>query len=124
VGDGVVVKKGYNRRAGKHLAIRHNRVYKSEYLHLSKFAKGMRRGKTVKRGSVIGYVGKTGLATGPHLDFRFWKNRRVINHLKEPMPAGKALVNAELSVFNAHSQNQAAQLDAMVLHDTVNLAKK
>ncbi len=124
VGDGVVVKKGYNRRAGKHLTIRHNRVYKSQYLHLSKFAKGMRRGKTVKRGSVIGYVGKTGLATGPHLDFRFWKNRRVVNHLKEPMPAGKALANAELSVFNAHSQNQAARLDAMALHDTVNLAKK
>lgn len=123
VGDGVVVKKGYDRRAGKHLTIRHSRVYKSQYLHLSKFAKGIRTGKTVKRGSVIGYVGKTGLATGPHLDFRFWKNKRVVNLLKEPMPAGKAIASTERSAFNTHSRNLADRLDAMVLQDTINLAK-
>lgn len=123
VGDGVVAKRGYNRKAGRHMTIQHNRSYRSQYLHLSRFAKGIRPGERVERGEVIGFVGRTGFATGPHLCFRFWKNRRVVNYLKEPLPAGKALVSAQLPGFKTYIQTLAARLDAIPVHDTVKLAQ-
>lgn len=123
VGDGVIVKKGYNRKAGRHMTIRHNRSYRSQYLHLSRFAKDIRPGKGVRRGEVIGYVGRTGLATGPHLCFRFWKNRQAVNHLKEPLPSGKPLSFAELPGFKTYIKHLAARLDAIPVHDLFKLAQ-
>jgi murein DD-endopeptidase MepM/ murein hydrolase activator NlpD len=86
VGDGTVIETGYTSGNGNYIKIRHNSVYTTQYLHLSKFAKGIRKGKHVSQGEVIGYVGSTGLATGPHLCFRFWKNGRQVDpHKEKPM---------------------------------------
>ncbi len=80
VADGVVSKKDYSKGAGYYLKIRHNSTYVSGYLHLMKYAKGIRPGVAVKQGQTIAYVGSTGLSTGPHLDFRFWKNGSLVNY--------------------------------------------
>lgn len=84
IGDGKIIKaaRGYNRGAGNIIKIRHNGVYSTAYLHLKSFAKGIKTGVYVKQGDLIGYVGSTGLSTGPHLDFRFYKNGKAINPLR------------------------------------------
>ncbi|MFW5760609.1 MAG: M23 family metallopeptidase [Cyclobacteriaceae bacterium] len=88
VGDGTVIKRSYSGGAGNMVKIKHNSVYTTAYLHLSKFASGISVGSRVKQGQVIGYVGSTGLSTGPHLDFRYWKNGSPINPLSvEPPPS-------------------------------------
>lgn len=79
VGDGVISKKGYTRGNGNYVKVKHNSTYSTQYLHMRSFAKGMKKGVFVKQGQVIGYVGSTGLATGPHVCFRFWKNGRQVN---------------------------------------------
>jgi murein DD-endopeptidase MepM/ murein hydrolase activator NlpD len=86
VGDGVITKKTYSGGAGNMIKIRHNSVYSTAYLHLSRYGKGIRKGGYVKQGDVIGYVGSTGLSTGPHLDFRFYKNGSPIDPLKVEAP--------------------------------------
>lgn len=86
IGDGVVIKKGYYGGAGNMIKIRHNSVYTTAYLHFSGFVKGIHVGKFVKQGELIGYVGSTGLSTGPHLDFRFYKNGYAVNPLKVEAP--------------------------------------
>ena len=87
IGDGVVVKKAYQANGGgNYVTIKHNSVYTTTYMHLSKFAKGIQPGKRVQQGDVIGYVGSTGLATGPHLDFRVYQNGSPINPLKMNSP--------------------------------------
>jgi murein DD-endopeptidase MepM/ murein hydrolase activator NlpD len=86
IGDGVVVEKGYKGAGGNTVKIKHNSVYTSAYLHLSKYGKGIAVGTRVKQGQVIGYVGSTGRSTGPHLDFRVWKNGTPINPLTMKMP--------------------------------------
>ena len=99
VGDGVVERVGYTRGNGRYVKIRHDRVYQSQYLHMSRFAKGIRRGVRVRQGQVIGYVGSSGLATGPHVCFRFWKNGRQVDHLKLIFPPPSPLKGAELEDF-------------------------
>jgi murein DD-endopeptidase MepM/ murein hydrolase activator NlpD len=99
VGDGTIIQAAYNRTRGKHISIRHSGIYKTEYLHLSGFKKGIKRGARVHRGQVIGYVGKTGLATGPHLCFRFWKNGKFFNHLRTSLPSDKSLQKKSVPVF-------------------------
>lgn len=95
IGDGVVVKKAFQANGGgNYVTIKHNSVYTTTYMHLSKFAKGIQPGKRVKQGDVIGYVGSTGLATGPHLDFRVYKNGTPINPLKMSSPP-KEPISAE-----------------------------
>lgn len=87
IGDGTIVKKGYQKRGGgNYIKIKHNSVYTSEYMHLKRFAKGMATGVRVKQGQLIGYVGMTGLATGPHLDFRIFKNGTPVDPLKVKAP--------------------------------------
>jgi murein DD-endopeptidase MepM/ murein hydrolase activator NlpD len=106
IGDGVVATVGYHEELGNHLMIEHNRIYKSQYLHLSRFAKEIRPGVRVKRGDVIGYVGSTGLATGPHLDFRFWKNGNISSHIDANGAEVEALEGEALHKF----QNQILKL--------------
>lgn len=89
IGDGQVIDKGYTKGAGYYIKIRHNSLYVTGYNHLSRYAGGMREGVRVSQGQTIGYVGSTGYATGPHLDFRFWKNGHPINPLKVEAPPVK-----------------------------------
>ncbi len=87
VGDGVVEEAGYTSNNGNYVKIRHNSTYTTQYLHLSKIASGIYRGVSVKQGQWIGNVGSTGLATGPHLCYRFWKNGKQVDALKVELPA-------------------------------------
>jgi len=85
-GDGIVLEAGYSKGAGKFIKIRHNSVYTTMYLHLSRYAKGIKKGAGVQQGQVIGYVGSTGLSTGPHLDYRFFMNGNPVDPLKVEIP--------------------------------------
>ncbi len=88
IGEGRVIERTYTRGGGNTVKIKHNSVYTTAYLHLSRFASGLVVGKRVAQGEVIGYVGSTGMSTGPHLDFRVWKNGKPVNPLTmESLPA-------------------------------------
>lgn len=89
--DGVISKTGYTRGNGNYVKVRHNGTYSTQYLHMSKIKKGIRQGVAVTQGDVIGYVGSTGLATGPHVCYRFWKNGRQVDPLKEKLPEAKTI---------------------------------
>lgn len=89
IGDGTVVERGYKGGGGNTVVIKHNTVYTTYYLHLSGFAKGIVPGARVRQGEVIGYVGSTGLSTGPHLDFRVYKNGSPTDPLKLDVPPGE-----------------------------------
>ena len=86
-GDGIVAEVGYNGGSGKFIKIRHNSVYTTMYLHLSRYAKGIKKGASVQQGQVIGYVGSSGLSTGPHLDYRFYVNGSPVDPLKVEVPS-------------------------------------
>lgn len=101
IGDGVVVKKCYSGGAGNMITIRHAHSYTTSYMHLSKFAKGVNVGSRVRQGQVIGYVGSTGLATGPHLDFRVYKNGTPINPLKMISPPTNPVKESDMPAFRA-----------------------
>lgn len=87
IGDGTVIARAYQAKGGgNYLRVKHNSVYTTVYMHLSGFAKGIAQGTRVKQGQVIGYVGSTGLSTGPHLDFRVFKNGSPVDPLKVEAP--------------------------------------
>ncbi len=87
IGDGTVIKRAYQANGGgNYLRIKHNSVYTTVYMHLSGFAKGIVQGARVNQGQVIGFVGSTGLSTGPHLDFRVFKNGTPIDPMKMEAP--------------------------------------
>jgi murein DD-endopeptidase MepM/ murein hydrolase activator NlpD len=87
IGDGKVISATIEGESGRIVRIRHNSVYTTAYLHLSGFAKGIAAGVLVRQGDVIGFVGSTGLSTGPHLDFRFYKNGYPVDPLKVDAPS-------------------------------------
>lgn len=91
IGDGVVTMRQYKGGGGNTIKIKHNSTYTTAYLHLSKFANGLQVGQHVKQGQVIGYVGSTGSSTGPHLDFRVWKNGTPIDPLKMVSPPAEPI---------------------------------
>ena len=111
VGDGVVSEAKFSRYNGNYVKIRHNSTYTTQYLHMSKIASGMTPGKAVKQGEVIGYVGSTGLATGPHVCFRFWKNGKQVNHRTEPMPPSKPVDPNMMDEFMKQMEVAKKQLD-------------
>jgi murein DD-endopeptidase MepM/ murein hydrolase activator NlpD len=86
IGNGTVVKAAYSGGAGRMVTVRHSNGYTTSYLHLAGFGPGIRPGASVSQGQVIGYVGSTGLSTGPHLDFRVYKNNVAIDPLKMESP--------------------------------------
>lgn len=104
VGDGIVIKKGREGAAGRMVKIRHNSVYTSGYMHLSKYGKGIKPGVRVYQGQVIGYVGSSGRSTGPHLDFRFWKNGSLVNYLTQKFPSSKSISEKNKIQFNKNKE--------------------
>lgn len=114
VGDGVIIKKGYQRRGGgNYLKIKHNGTYTTSYMHLRAFAKGMKVGKHVKQGELIGYVGHTGLATGPHLDFRFYIHGRPVDPLKVKSPPAKPVDKKNRPEFDSLVRSYMQVLDTI-----------
>jgi murein DD-endopeptidase MepM/ murein hydrolase activator NlpD len=87
IGDGKVISAGTENESGRIVRIRHNSVYTTAYLHLSSFGNGIFPGAIIKQGDIVGYVGSSGLSTGPHLDFRFYKNGYAVDPLKVEAPA-------------------------------------
>lgn len=86
IGSGVVLKAAYAGGAGRMVSIKHNTTYTTTYMHLAGFGPGVRNGARVSQGQVIGYVGSSGLSTGPHLDFRVYRNGQPIDPLKVESP--------------------------------------
>jgi murein DD-endopeptidase MepM/ murein hydrolase activator NlpD len=110
VGDGRVISAGWNKGFGWCVEIRHNGSYSSAYGHLSRFALGIRPGAAVKQGQIIGYVGCTGWATGPHLDFRFKRDGRPVNPMQVRFPTAEPVPRQHLAAFREHVATLEAEL--------------
>ena len=91
VGDGIILEAKYGVNNGKFVKVKHNATFTTQYLHMSKIASGMRPGTKVTQGQTIGFVGSTGLATGNHLCYRFWKNGVQIDALKVILPPSEPI---------------------------------
>ena len=113
VANGIVVAASYGKGNGRFVKIKHDKTYATQYLHMNGFAKGIRSGAHVKQGQTIGYVGSTGLATGPHVCFRFWKNGRQVNHLRLKLPNPEPMPEAEKPAYYPIRDEVMAQLDAI-----------
>lgn len=110
LGDGKVVEANYSPSGGKTIVLTHGSAYKTRYLHMNGFAPKIRAGTTVKQGQVIGYVGTTGLSTGPHLHFEFYLNNRYVDPLKIEMPANESIPKELWADFSAKSAQRLSEL--------------
>lgn len=120
IGDGVITSMKYEGAGGNTIRIRHNSVYSTAYLHLSGYAKGLKTGQRVRQGQVIGYVGSTGRSTGPHLDFRVWKNGSPINPLKMQSPPAEPVKEENKPSFEKQYEKYRAQTDTINARDIAN----
>ena len=110
-GDGKVIHAGRKGGYGNAVIVQHGQTYRTLYAHMSKFARGVRAGTRVKQGQVIGYVGSTGLATGPHLHYEFYVNGAVRNPVTVPLPKANAVNRKELARFHAQTSTALAALE-------------
>jgi murein DD-endopeptidase MepM/ murein hydrolase activator NlpD len=101
--DGRVSHVGSKGGAGRMVTVRHPNGYETSYLHLSRYAQGIRKGVHVSQGQVIGFVGSTGLSTGPHLDYRVQQNGRWVNPLSITSPPAEPLDEGRLQRYLAHA---------------------
>jgi murein DD-endopeptidase MepM/ murein hydrolase activator NlpD len=108
IGDGTVELAAWSGGGGKVIKIRHNATYSTAYKHLSRFATGLRPGKKVRQGEVVGFVGTTGLSTGPHLHFEFLKNGSFVDPQGLKFPAASPLLASEKIQFDTVVKNQYA----------------
>ena len=108
-GDGTVEVAGRKGAYGKYVRIRHNSTYKTAYAHMSRYGKGIKKGKRVKQGQIIGYVGSTGRSTGPHLHYEILVNGRQINPRRVKLPSGEKLKGQDLEAF----AQARAEIDAV-----------
>ena len=99
IGDGRITSATSENGAGRMVRIQHNSVYATAYLHLSRFGDGIAPGVFVKQGDIIGYVGSSGLSTGPHLDFRFYMNGSPVDPLKVDAPPVEPVSEANMARF-------------------------
>jgi murein DD-endopeptidase MepM/ murein hydrolase activator NlpD len=110
VGDGTVIAKGHTSGNGNYVKIRHSNGYETMYLHMSRFASNLRSGGRVAQGQLIGYVGSTGLATGPHLCYRMTRNGAPVNPHKVRSIAAEPISRDNLAAFRTLATNLLAQL--------------
>ncbi len=113
VGDGIIQEARYHQFNGNYVKVKHNGNYTTGYLHMVKIASGIRPGTKVKQGQVIGYVGRTGLANGNHVCFRFWKNGVQIDAMKVQLPPSEPIINENRTEFNSHRDIILAALDTI-----------
>jgi murein DD-endopeptidase MepM/ murein hydrolase activator NlpD len=113
IGDGIVIMKGYAGDGGNTVKIKHNSVYTTTYMHLQGFAKDIQQGAHVRQGTVIGYVGSTGLSTGPHLDYRVHKNGQPINPLQMESPPSNPIKPELLDSFRIVKNIIFAEMDSL-----------
>jgi murein DD-endopeptidase MepM/ murein hydrolase activator NlpD len=121
VGDGLVTEAAYTSSNGNYIKIKHNSVYTTMYLHMSRFGKGIRRGVQVKQGQVIGYVGKTGLATGSHLHFSFFMNGSYVNPLTVEVPPSHPVKESYKAEFEKKKRiviEELMKIDQAVISET------
>ena len=111
--DGVVVAAKYTRANGNYVKVRHNSTYTTQYLHMSKIKKGIKNNVKVKQGDVIGYVGSTGLATGPHVCYRFWVNGKQVDPYKQKLPDAKPLAEDRMQAYKSYMSVLKKELDAL-----------
>ena len=113
VGDGIIVEAQFKSANGNYVKVKHNSTYTTQYLHMSKIASGIRPGTKVKQGQTIGYVGSTGLATGNHLCYRFWKNGVQVDALKVDLPPSEPIAEESKDEFFNVRDQFMEQLDAI-----------
>ena len=113
LGDGVVTHRGWAGGGGNTIKIKHPGNYVTSYMHLKGYAKGIVKGSRVTRGQLIGYVGSTGLSTGPHLDFRVYKNGKPIDPLKMESPSVEPVSKEKMPEFRAQMERYAFQMDSL-----------
>ena len=113
VGDGVVTEATFTRGNGNYVKIKHNSTYSTQYLHMSKIGGGIRPGVRVTQGQTIGFVGSTGLATGPHLCFRFWKGGQQVDALKVELPPSEPINEKHRDTYTYVRDKMMARLDTL-----------
>ncbi len=101
VGDGVIQELGFSKTMGNHVIIRHYKGYVTRYYHMSKLGPGMKKSRRVRQGEIIGFVGMTGYATGPHLCFRMKKNGKAVNPMTHDMPSAHPVPPMDMEEFQA-----------------------
>ena len=111
--DGIVEEAKYGQFNGNYVKIRHNGKYKTQYLHMSRIGKGIRRGSRVSQGQTIGYVGSTGLATGPHVCYRFWKDGQQVDPRKQQLKYSEPIHSKYKSQFFSSIKDDKSKLDNM-----------
>ncbi len=119
IGDGTVIGRGWAGGGGNTVKIRHNSVYTTSYMHLSRYAYGLKVGDRVSQGDVIGYVGMTGTATGPHLDFRVWKNGTPIDPLHMDAPSADPIRPENLHALDSVWHVYSARIDSLARADSL-----
>ena len=119
VADGVVIFKGWGGGGGNTLKIKHAGNLVTGYLHLSGYAKGIANGTRVSQGQLIGYVGSTGSSTGPHLDYRIWKNGTPIDPLKVPQEPAEPVAKENMAKFEAVRDRIVAELNGTATPDMI-----
>lgn len=110
VGDGTIKRIGYTRGNGNFIEIRHNNSYSTLYLHMKGFARGMKKGRKLSQGQTIGYVGSTGLATGPHLCFRMRKNGAPVNPSRVRSKSAAPIANKQMAEYLTHIDQYLIEL--------------
>lgn len=109
--NGVVIKSGYTRGNGNYVKVQHNGTYSTQYLHMTK--RSVKVGQRVKQGQVIGTVGSTGLATGPHVCYRFWVNGKQVDPYKQNLPSADPLPNEKMEDYLNFIQPLKDEIDLL-----------
>lgn len=116
-GNGVVIERSFTSGNGNYVKIKHNNTYTTQYLHMSKFASEVTVGARVVQGQIIGYVGSTGLATGPHVCYRFWKNGVQVDPRKEEYPASDPIPSSHMAEYKTYFNGIKSELDKVEYRD-------